>query len=301
MIPLILVTGFLGAGKTTFLRNLINLFKGKRLALIINEFGKEGIDGSLFKGEDALLSEISDGSIFCSCKLHQFEDVLKRTAKKDPELIIVEASGLSNPQNVYKILNQECFENVDYKGSICIVDALNFHKVLNNALACSQQIRIADLVIMNKTDLVDSQSLQQTMGLITEIRSDITIFETSFGHLEKEWLNNLQLNSKENYPLMQVADITLQKLLLDVSQIETVETLEKFIKLFASDTYRIKGFVKMDSKNYYVDCVSDSIKITPYNGSINSLNKLVVLAGKGLPAKKSINNAIEESGLEINV
>ena len=73
---LYLITGFLGAGKTTFLKNFARQFAGRRLRLIINEFGRVGVDGTLLRELDAALDEISNGSIFCACRLDQFEAAL---------------------------------------------------------------------------------------------------------------------------------------------------------------------------------------------------------------------------------
>ena len=302
MIPLYLITGFLGAGKTTFLKELITLFRNKRLALIINEFGKESIDGVFFKDKGAALSEISNGSIFCSCKLDQFEQVLKNIAQKKPDVIIIEASGLSNPQTVHRILGQPDFSTLDYKGSICLVDALNFHKVLYTALACKQQLSVADMIIINKTDLVTQESLNQTKALLGEIRPGIPVYTTSYGRIEKEWILYLKSGKDNNdKPLRQVADITLQKFLLDVTSVCSMELLREFISLIAKDTYRIKGFVNKGGQNWFVDCVGENIKITPYHGTADKLNRLVVLSGSGLPTRKSIISAIEKLNLSEDV
>ena len=100
MSKLYLITGFLGAGKTTFLKNFIRLFEGKRMHIIVNEYGKEGIDGQLLKELGTVLDEINNGSIFCSCRLDKFEEVLQKALSAAPDVILIEASGLSNPTNV---------------------------------------------------------------------------------------------------------------------------------------------------------------------------------------------------------
>ena len=83
---LYLITGFLGAGKTTFLKNFARQFAGRRLRLIINEFGRAGVDGTLLRELDAALDEISNGSIFCACRLDQFEAALEQAAAVGIEL-----------------------------------------------------------------------------------------------------------------------------------------------------------------------------------------------------------------------
>lgn len=106
MSRLYLITGFLGAGKTIFLKQFMKQFSSERMHIIVNEFGKEGIDGELLSELGIALDEINNGSIFCSCRLDKFENVLQQVLQEKPDVIIVEASGLSDPTNVKKILNQ---------------------------------------------------------------------------------------------------------------------------------------------------------------------------------------------------
>jgi G3E family GTPase len=296
------LTGFLGAGKTTLLKELIRLFPNKRLAIIVNEFGKESIDGILLKDTECFsLSEISDGSIFCSCRLEQFEEALIKTASQKPDIIIVEASGLSNPQNIHAILREPAFSLIELKGSICLVDALNFHKIVNNALACRQQLSAADIVIINKIDLVSEKSLEQTKKLINSIAPDVPVFETSFGKIKTEWLEALQNGENTNFPVRQVQDITLQKFMLDVTPVPAVKDLKDLLSAFAGDTYRIKGFVHKDGEHFHVDCVGSDISIIPYSGPVTALNRLVVLSGNGLPAYKSMIKAVEPYGFTLDM
>ena len=84
---LYLITGFLGAGKTTFLKNFARQFAGRRLRLIINEFGRAGVDGTLLRELDAALDEISNGSIFCACRLDQFEAALEQADFSRAEIL----------------------------------------------------------------------------------------------------------------------------------------------------------------------------------------------------------------------
>lgn len=83
MSKLYLITGFLGAGKTTFLKNFINELSDYRLHLIINEFGKEGVDGELLRELGTALDEINNGSIFCSCRLVNSRKCLKKPFRKN--------------------------------------------------------------------------------------------------------------------------------------------------------------------------------------------------------------------------
>ncbi len=84
---LYMITGFLGAGKTTTMKYLLNYFTEQKLAVIVNEYGKEGIDGKLFNQAGIEMQEIVNGSIFCACKIDKFESTLEDVIQKQPTVI----------------------------------------------------------------------------------------------------------------------------------------------------------------------------------------------------------------------
>lgn len=295
MTKLYLITGFLGAGKTTFLKNFIRHFSEHRLHIIVNEFGKEGIDGQLLKEMGTALDEINNGSIFCSCRLDKFEEVLQHTLTTGPDVIIIEASGLSNPTNIRKILAQpDKFPDLDYMGSICLVDAKQFPKVYDTATVVKKQIAISDIILINKTDLADETALASIHGTLLAHRPDIPIFHTTYGTIQPEWLEQIKKPSLlEEKTEMQKKDITLRSYLITIKDNFTYYNFQKFVEMFLDDTYRVKGFVELESKIYFVDCVGNMFKAVPYAEAVRGLNELVILSGSGLPAAKSIREAIK--------
>lgn len=295
MTKLYLITGFLGAGKTTFLKNFIRYFSDYRLHIIVNEFGKEGIDGQLLKEAGIALDEISNGSIFCSCRLDKFEEVLQHALAAGPDIIITEASGLSNPTNIRRILAQpDKFPDVDYMGSICLIDAKQFPKVYDTATVVKKQIAVSDIILMNKTDLADETAIASICKKLLAHRPDIPIFRTTYGAIQPEWLEQMKKQTllKEKAE-MQQKDITLHSYLITVKNNFTRYNFQKFVEMFLDDTYRVKGFVELESKIYLVDCVGNMFKAVPYAEAVRGLNELVVLSGNGLPAAKSIREAIK--------
>ena len=97
---LYVLTGFLGAGKTTVLLKILEQLKGHRVGIIQNEFGKLGIDGTILRNDDIHMVEINRGSIFCSCLKLNFVNALSEMAQQDFEYLFVESSGLGDPSNV---------------------------------------------------------------------------------------------------------------------------------------------------------------------------------------------------------
>lgn len=295
MSRLYLVTGFLGAGKTTFLKNFIRLFEDQRLHIIVNEYGKEGIDGQLLREVGSVLDEINNGSIFCSCRLDKFEEILQKALRQKPDVIIIEASGLSNPVNVRKIMAQkDKFPNLEYMGSICLVDAKRFHKVYRTATVVKKQIGISDIILINKTDLASREEMERVRALIRDQRPDIPMFETSFGKIESRYLDQMKKPPlAAEKPEIQTKDITLRSYTLKINETFSAYELEKFVEMFLEDTYRVKGFVRLQGKQYLLDCVGNLFRMEEYDREVTGINEIVVLAGNGLPAAKSVKEAMK--------
>lgn len=302
---LYLITGFLGAGKTTFLKELLHILTGKRIYLIINEFGKTGVDGALLQEMNYAIAEINNGSIFCACRLDKFEEALLKAKAEEPDIIIVEASGLSDPTAVKKLLSSSIYSDIIYKGSICLVDASRFEKVVNTAQVCKKQLSVSSLVLLNKTDMVSLPDIQRVNDLIKQINPWAQIQQTRFGHMEKEWLECISRREaitpqavfdNEAY----LADITLQKACITLSEKMSLESLTAMLKQLAYETYRIKGFVNLQGRLMLVDCVGPELCISDYKGTVNDrINSIVLLAGKGMQLRKAIKQAVEWYGENI--
>ncbi len=160
IIPFYLVTGFLGSGKTTLLKNILIGYSGKkRIAVIQNEFAPSGIDGVELKmtGAGFRLVEINNGSVFCVCLMANFvESVQDIIEEYKPEMIFLEASGLSDPVNIIELLGGDGLNGrVGLENVITIVDAPNFEKGRKTLPRFRHQIMIADAVLINKSDIFD--------------------------------------------------------------------------------------------------------------------------------------------------
>lgn len=292
---LYLTTGFLGAGKTTFLKNFIRLFAGQKIQLIVNEFGKEGVDGALLSDLGAYLEEIAGGSVFCSCRLDQFEKVLHQSAEVNADVILVEASGLSDPTGVRKLFSQtERFPHIDYQGAVCLVDAVRFPKLYATARTCVKQLASSDVAVVNKVDRAAPEQLEETLSLIRGQRPDMPIIETSFGVVDADILETLsRAHALPAGDMPLTADLTLRSLTVKIAPTITPYNLQKFIEMFLEMTFRVKGFVLTSEGMYLADCVGNVVNLTPYSGKVpeTGIGQLAVLSGAGMPVRKYVKDA----------
>ena len=295
MIKLYLITGFLGAGKTTFLKNMIRQLSGLRLRVIVNEFGREGMDGTLLRETGAGVEEISNGSIFCSCRLDQFEAVLERIAAEPLDVILVEASGLSDPTQVEKVLSRiQAADRIAYMGGICLVDAVHFRKVLATARVCRKQVSVSDLLLINKTDLVSAEALDEVEALVRQVKPDAVIRRTVYGQMERAWLDGLhQPVAAESGPAFHLKDVSLQKMRITIRPGGALAQLHPFLSMFLEDTYRVKGFVSLEGGTVLVDCVGAKLHVTPFGGEAPRVGVLVAMAGAGMGMERSLRKAAQ--------
>jgi G3E family GTPase len=177
-IPVTVITGYLGAGKTTLLNRILTEQHGRRYAVIVNEFGEIGIDNDLVVGADEEVFEMNNGCICCTVRgdlIRIIEGLMRRRGKFDA--IIVETTGLADPAPVA----QTFFVDADVKDAarldavVTLADAKWLSERLKDAPEAKTQIAFADVVILNKTDLVSPAELEEVEARIRGINPYATL------------------------------------------------------------------------------------------------------------------------------
>ncbi len=187
-IPITILTGFLGAGKTTVLNHLLHSDHGLRVAVMVNDFGAVNIDSQLVvsvDGDDADMVSLSNGCICCTIRgdlLRAMIDLLRRT--ETPEYIIIETSGVSDPAGVastFMMPDLKPFVRLD--SILTVIDAEQGGDALegDQYFLAMSQVGVADIVLINKADLVDAVQLQEIKTWVREIVPRARILETSYG------------------------------------------------------------------------------------------------------------------------
>lgn len=167
----LLITGFLGSGKTTFLNRILSSFpKELKLAILMNEFGEIGIDGTLVEGDDIDMLEISRGSIFCVCVKSDFiKGLYALSVKIKPDLLIIESTGVANPSDLRGDLQLPVFQGrFTFAEQVCLIDAVHFLDAFEVFASVEKQLSSSTVFIINKTDLVSIDTVDRIKVLVQQ-------------------------------------------------------------------------------------------------------------------------------------
>ena len=263
--PFHIISGFLGSGKTTFLKRIIEQYSAeKKIGIIQNEFAPANIDGAVLKqsNKDFNLLEINNGSVFCVCLLGDFIKSLEKFVDEyQPDDIIIEASGLSDTTAISEIISASSLADKIYLASNwCIVDAPNFAKVGFMKQRVSHQLRMADIVVINKTDLIEI-GIDSLRDEVKKINPFAKIRETTFCNIDFE-LGNSPINKFYFSEVEAMVEPKVNSMVIKSTQKISRKSLEQFLNEWAPKSYRIKGFVNLtDGKIAAVQCTFDGVEI----------------------------------------
>jgi G3E family GTPase len=180
-IPVTVLTGYLGAGKTTLLNRILTEQHGKKYAVIVNEFGEIGIDNDLVVGADEEVFEMNNGCICCTVRgdlIRIIEGLMKRKGKFDA--IIVETTGLADPAPVAQtfFVDQDVADRAKLDAVVTVADAKWLTERLKDAPEAKNQIAFADVILLNKVDLVTPEQLDEVETRIRAINPQARIHRT---------------------------------------------------------------------------------------------------------------------------
>jgi len=181
-IPVTVLTGYLGAGKTTLLNRILSENHGKRYAVIVNEFGEIGIDNDLIVESDEEIYEMNNGCVCCTVRgdlVRVVEGLMRRPGRFDA--IVVETTGLADPAPVAQtfFMDEDVRRKTRLDAVVALVDAKHLPLRLKDSREAEDQIAFADVVVLNKTDLVTPEELRDVEATVRAINPTARIHRTT--------------------------------------------------------------------------------------------------------------------------
>ncbi len=286
-VPVTIITGYLGSGKTTLLRRIVDE-SGRRIAILMNEFGDIAIDSRIIEGKDIKMAELSGGCVCCSLS-GEFEAAVKEMLEKvKPEWIVVETTGVAEPT----ALAQDVIENIEgvtLDAIVTVVDCDSLLRFPSLGHTGREQIELADILIMNKIDLIDERALEEASEGVRRLNPRAVMIES----VSCEFDTKILFGVKRDAPIhphkthrieFEYFDFVSDRRFDKERMIEAIEALPPEI-------YRCKGFFSTSDAGYLVNYVAGRFTIEGYDCYRTEL----VFIGKGaLKRKEEVLGLMEQ-------
>ncbi|MFE9911507.1 CobW family GTP-binding protein [Streptomyces clavifer] len=189
-IPVVVLAGFLGSGKTTLLNHLLHNRAGTRIGVIVNDFGSIEIDAMTVAGQVGSTVSLGNGCLCCAVdasELDTFLETLTRPAVR-LDVIVIEASGLAEPQELVRMLLASDNPRIRYGGLVEVVDAAEFMNTRERHPEIDRHLAVADLVVLNKTDRASEAGLDAVREAVAASCGGAAVIEASYGRIDPELL-----------------------------------------------------------------------------------------------------------------
>jgi len=207
-----------------------------------------------------------------------FANALIKIATYDVDVVLIEASGLSDPSNLESIItsvNSKCDNAYDFMGSICLVDAKNFTKLAPVLPTLTSQIKASNYIVINKCDLVNQFALPKLEADLLALNDNAQIVKTTYGKFPE--LPMIAKELKPSNPSGNTPTTRPNTSILHPRPLRKME-VKMYIKQLTKKAYRAKGFLTIDGQKHYLDIVGDQTTITKTD--IDSEDKIVLLSLK---------------------
>lgn len=298
MINVYIVSGFLGAGKTTFIQKLLKEKKFVKPILLENEFGEIGVDGAFF--DSALnIKEINNGCICCSLQ-GDFEKALEEIEDLGVSDLIIEPSGVGKLSEILNVVAAD--DDFRIVSHICIVDVKTCHKYHKNFKEYfDDQVKAANAVILSHVDLADEKMIEEAKTVVKEINDDVEILDKTldnypidelldlivtghfeFEHHEHEHHDHDHEHHHEHHDHEHHHhhdddddDEIFKNQIIKTDYVFTKEELEKILSDVEDDIIRIKGYVKSKEGTLYINYVLNESNIFPGENRDDSLVSII--------------------------
>ncbi|MYX17075.1 GTP-binding protein [Streptomyces sp. SID8374] len=189
-IPVVVLAGFLGSGKTTLLNHLLRNREGTRIGVIVNDFGAIEIDAMTVAGQVGSTVSLGNGCLCCVVDASELDTFLETLTRPSAglDLIVIEASGLAEPQELVRMLLASENPHILYGGLVEVVDAAEFDGTRERHPEIDRHLAVADLVVLNKTDRVGEAEQERLRAAVAELSRPAAVISAVHGRIDPELL-----------------------------------------------------------------------------------------------------------------
>jgi G3E family GTPase len=309
-IPVTVVTGFLGAGKTTFINNLLKQNQKVKIAIVENEFGDVSIDSALIANYNpGSVLELNNGCICCSL-FNEFSLALQELVKQNDEFdqLIIETTGVADPEPILEPFLQDADLKrlFDFKGTVCLVDAMTFQEKIGR-FEQMKQIVLADLILVNKASNANSEKLEYVRKKVLALNNTAPVVETDFAVVEEMHLDGLHAQLYDDFvkklrrPVFYEPEVTpfysfSVRFGGSVDENRFREWFTYFVSFYRKKIFRIKGLMLFESSALYsvIQAVGGKYSVTdgPMTNPFETPQNVLVFIGQDiskLEVEKEIN------------
>ncbi len=270
-IPVILVTGFLGSGKTTLLRRLAESHPDWRMIFLVNEFADTSIDELTLDTTGTPTQSVVGGSLFCECKAGEFvrvmkEQVLAQHEQKALDAIVIETSGIADPEAIGELMSLHGLsEHFEVRQIVCVVAAKRFMSLLKNLPAVTAQIRTSDLIIINKTDLTDAETIEKVESAIRHENTNAEIVRAE--HCAIEFNLAQSIRKLPSRPLFTCDANPYSTETTTWPSERSVEEAKAWLEGLPETILRVKGSLQTPESCWQVEKTVDTLELRPISES----------------------------------
>lgn len=275
------VCGQLGSGKTTYVKNILAKADSKTVVLV-NDFGKLGIDAEVISTGGIETVELPSGCVCCTLKFDLITTIQTIRERYHPERLIIEPSGVATVSGILEALQLAKIEEVSVIG---IVDTTEFAELYESGAFGNyfeDLIQNSDLILLNKIDLSDSETLRRSRQIVESINPRVIVFETHMARLEEP----LELTYGQKTPLKEVSNIALQleSFSVNLKKGTSLKTIEGFFDSLSSGRFgkilRAKALLSTDEGSFKFDYASHRVFREPFERPVT--DSRVVMIGTSL-------------------
>ncbi|MBD3319115.1 GTP-binding protein [Candidatus Woesearchaeota archaeon] len=283
--PIVLISGYLGSGKTTLVKHLLAT-TDKKIAVIMNEFGDIGIDTPTIEGSHIIVKELLEGCVCCSLTGELEAALEEMIAQYKPETVLIETTGIAEPDNIIVTLRDE-LSTIRLDTVITVVDADTMIRFPHISTSAEIQLRSADVLVVNKTDLVTAEQLAKVHDRITTLNNRAQLMDAVYCQVDTDIL--LSIEAAHHFTgIHHTHRPTLEATTIHLPALNTAQ-LKSILHALSPHIFRAKGLLQIDGKAQLLNYVAGRVS---QENTTHATGQFILIGTNTAKTKKRIEDLL---------